>query len=975
MAKTKKAKLKLVPKTAQNNSEKKLYIVGIGASAGGLEALEIFFNNLPTKSDMAFVVISHMGTPQKSLLPELLQRHTKIKVSQIQDGTKIMPNNIYVISPGQILSTLNGFFRLIGHKESAGVTYPIDTFFKSLALDYGDRAIGVILSGTGSDGTLGLKEISKAGGLAIVEDPKEAKYDGMPKSALESGYVDFSLPVKEISQQLALHGNRAVIIPGQKKDPLIPKSYLEKIIAMIRNATGHDLSLYKTGTISRRIEKRINTHRLKNIAQYVRYLDENPQEAKLLFNETLIGVTSFFRDNKAFDILRDKIFPLMVKDKDPNYTFRFWVPGCSSGEEAYSLAIIFQEFLERTGKQYRYQIFSTDIDEAAINKARTGIYGKEISSDVSSARLKKYFSKEGDNYSIKKNIREKVVFAVQDITRDSPFSKLDMVSCRNMLIYMNQDLHQKIIPLFQYTLNPGGILFLGSSETIGSYVRNFSIIDKKWKIYRASPINYKTRLILNSSTNILKAGHCLKPDFKNSEPNMRQENKPSLESLTEKSLFSDYVPASVVINEQGDILYVHGKTGNFLEPAEGESSFNIFEMAKESLRIELRSSVRKTISQKRSMVREELQVKNNGKCQVINLITRPLLVPGTGQNLILVIFEEIKNRECVELASKKSSKSSIANRTRNEELEKELKYTKEDLQTTIEELEASNEELRSSVEELQSSNEELQSTNEELETSREELQSLNEELNTLNAEQESKVGELIETRSNFKNLMEATKIATIFLDNDLRIKSFTPEILSIFNLIPSDIGRPIIDIATNFEHVNFLHDIKKVFETLVVNEQNIKIKDGKWFHMRILPYRSLTNVIEGVVITFMDITEIKTLSRLAAVVEYSNDAVIVQDLDGSILAWNQGATKMYGWTEAEALSMNISETIPENDRKQMKLIIEKIQKDKKPVIIHAKRRNKNKEILNVSIAFALLYDDNGNAESIATTEHYISLSK
>ncbi len=740
-------------------------IVGIGASAGGLEAFEQFFAKIPPDSGMGFVLVPHLDPVHKSMMPELIQRTSRIPVSQAEEGTSVEPDHAYIIPPNKDMSILNGKLVLLHPAESRGFRHPIDFFFRALAQDQGPNAVCIILSGTGTEGTLGLKAVKGEGGLVMVQDPKEAKYDGMPASAVATGLVDDVLPAAQLPERLLGY----LKYTSLKREPSLearPEKGMadlkqQRIFSLIRAQTGHDFSLYKQNTILRRIQRRMALHQIDDISDYVVYLQNNKHEVDILFKEFLIRVTNFFRDEDAFEVLKQKVLPLITRDKSYDKPVRVWVPGCSTGEEAYSLAIILREYAQQTMSNFKIQIFATDIDSSAINIARAGTYMDNISVDVSPERLSRYFIKQGDSYKIKEELREMVVFSLHNVIKDAPFSKLDLISCRNLLIYLGSAVQKKILPLFHYALNPGGVLFLGSSENIGDSVDLFKVIDGKWKIFQTVKMKLIPPVIPGLRPNE-RFGRERGPD-KIAAVKGTQAMK--LDELTEKHLLD-----RVVFNS------VPGRKG--------------------------------------------------GK-------------PGsTGGRTEKKIEDRIS------------------------ELEHELKSTREDLQSSIEELETSNEELMSTNEELQSSNEELQSTNEELETSREELQSVNEELMTVNAELQSKIDELTQANNDMKNLVSSTRIATIFLDNSLRIKSFTPEIVALFSLIGTDIGRPISDIVSKLDYPEFIPDIREVLTTSQLKEKTIRHPEGRWYLARVLPYRLNNEAVDGVVITFVDVTAHRLLGVL-----------------------------------------------------------------------------------------------------------------
>jgi len=825
----------------------------MGASAGGLEAFEKFFQNMSSDSGMAFVLVSHLDPTHVSIMPDLLKKYTKMGVLTIEDGIAVQPNFAYVIPPNKDLAILNGTLQLIDPIDARGKRLPIDYFFRSLAQDLGERAICVILSGTGTDGTLGLKAIKGELGMTMVEDPDFAKYDGMPRSAIQSGLVDYILPPEKMPEQLIKYTKHAVqrVAPGTAPVEGTISDVLPKIFVLLRSHTGHDFSLYKKNTLCRRIERRMNVHQIDIVSNYVRYLQENPHELGTLFKELLIGVTNFFRDPEAFEVLR-KVLLKQFANRPHDYSLRVWVPGCANGEEAYSIAIIIRECMDELKRNFGVQIFGTDIDSDAIDTARAGIYPDSISADVDADRLKRFFIKEEDVYKVRKEVREMMVFAPQSIIKDPPFTKLDLLCCRNLLIYLDSELQKKIVPLFNYSLKAGGILFLGSSETIGGFADLFSVVDQKWKIYKRKDKPYGAHAVIELPVMSKRD----MPDEIQAPGELPKPGEPNISRFVEKTLLEKYAPPCVIVDQKGEVQYLHGQTGKYLAPAPGRPRWSIVDMAREGLKLQLPSAIRKAISQKKDVTYEGLRVKNNGGFILVNLTVRPVSDPQGLQGMIMVVFEDVTTPKQAESGKTKHG-SKKKTEIQLEALEQELQHTKENLKTTIEELETSNEELKSTNEELQSANEELQSANEELETSKEELQSLNEELVTVNSELEGKIEDLSESHNDIRNFMDSTEIATIFLDNELCIKMFTPPATKLMNVIETDMGRPIGHISDNLTYENLVKDAEEVLKTLVFKENEVRTKDGHWYFMRIVPYKTIDNVIDGVVITFVDIHEQK----------------------------------------------------------------------------------------------------------------------
>jgi two-component system CheB/CheR fusion protein len=945
-------------------------IVGIGASAGGLETLNAFFSIMPPDSNIAFVIIQHLSPTHKSIMASLLEKQTRMNVREIEDGIKLQANHVYLNPPGKNVAVFNRSLHLLEPIKSGTINMPVDFFFRSLSEDQGEKAIGIILSGTASDGTLGVKAIKGEGGMAMVQQPDTAKYDGMPRSAVETGLIDFILPVEKMPDTLIRYVQHPSLeLQSQIKLTDTPiKNQMQKIFSLIRTSTGHDFSNYKQTTISRRIERRLAVHQIKALSDYVLYLQKNPGEINLLFKDLVIGVTSFFRDPEAYKILEQEVLPDLLKGKGPDATIRIWVTACSTGEEAYSLAIILSELKDKSKNYFNVQIFATDIDPAAIAFARKGIYPENIGVDISSARLNQFFTKKPDGFHIKKQIREMIVFSTQNLIKDPPFSKLDMVSCRNLMIYMGNVLQKKIIPLFHYTLNQGGILFLGTSESIGGHTDLFGPIDSKWRIFaRKTSIvgrekDYLDKIYDTAQTNIItteKDGLPVKVDIR---------------SGIERALLDAYAPAGVLINDKYEILHFVGKTDRYLTPPIGKPEFNVIDMVREDLKNKLTLTIHKSIRGKKSMSCTGVKIRYDGAVCVINLSVRPLTDKRLPSGLMLVTFEDIPNADVPvkkKVGTVKTKKQNVA----LESLEQELQSTREYLQATIEELETSNEELKSTNEELQSVNEEMQSANEELETSKEELQSTNEELATVNSELQNKVDEYAKASDDMHNLLAATEIVTIFIDTDLRIKSYTPAAAGIVNLISTDIGRPLNDLKTCFPDVDLVGMAENVLKDLNTVGLDILSQDDIWYSLKIMPYRTTSNIIDGVVMTFFNVQKIKQadkLRRLATVLEDSNDAVAVLDLKGNILAWNKGAQQMYGWTESEALKMNFDEFLPDDKQgdkqDELKSIVEKLKKKVPVISFKTQRKTSAGKILDVWVAITALNDEKGRPVEIASTE-------
>lgn len=865
---------------ASSFSKTRFPVVGIGASAGGLEALEIFFAQTPSDTGMAFVVITHQHPDQPSLLAELLIRVARMKIFTIRSGMNVSPDQIYLAPPGFYVTLNRGRLRLTPTQQKVGPHLPIDYFFRSLAQERKHLAIGVVLSGTGSDGTLGLQAIKGEGGMTIVQEPESAAYDGMPRSAINTGLVDYIGAPAVIPGQLLDYGR---VLVGKSPEPSIALStqtsnIYQKIFSLIRSRTGHDFSQYKVKTISRRIERRMNIHQIDSLENYYGFLQNNPHENDILFKELLIGVTSFFREAEVFHELAEKIVPKLLSNKPEGTPIRVWVVGTSTGEEAYSLAIIFREQMERLKKHFSVQIFATDLDPQAIEIARTGCYPQGIAVQVDAERLRRYFVDNNGTYQIKKDIREMIVFAVHNIISDPPFTKLDLLSCRNLLIYLAPPLQKRLLGLFHYALLPRGLLLLGNSESIGQNSDAFSTVDKKNKIFQRQELSSAALRLADFPARIRTAERA----HSRVAASVHKFGENSMRAQVERLLLETNVPATLVVTSRGEIVYIHGRTGAFLEPATGQPDWNILEMARSGLRMPLASLLRQVVTHQDQVATQRLAFKSPDGSLMLELSARQISEPEAFQGLVLVSFTPLTTGLERPAAApvrktkggKLSTKSSQQAAPLQRELAHELQSAKDELHRMIEEQEVANEELKSTNQELQSTNEELQSTNEELETSKEELQSLNEELQTVNSELLGKIEELSQSQDDMNNLLNATQIATLFLDDQLRIKRFTTHVKKIFNLIPSDVGRSISDIASLLQYEDMISDAQEVLSTLVFKEITVKAKNASHYLMRIFPYRTAKNLIDGLVVTFVDISElIQAQKQVDAARRYADSIV------------------------------------------------------------------------------------------------------
>lgn len=860
--------------TPLSQAEISFPIIGIGASAGGLEALREFFGHMESGVQMACIVVTHQHPGHVSLLPELLSKSTRMKVVEARDGLKVERGHAYIGSPGDVLGIAHGVLYCVESEAASAPHLPIDHFFRSLAADQGKHAIGIVLSGTGTDGTFGVKAIKAEGGMVMVQKPPSAKYAGMPSSATATGLADFIMVPADMPSQLSAYIKGPYLTtPIQAPETeVLPREILRAVLKLLRGRTKQDFSSYKPTTIRRRIERRMSVHQILRPEAYVRYLQSNPHEIDTLFSELLISVTSFFRDPEAFAVLAEEALPGLLRDRGEDHTLRVWIPGCATGEEAYSVAMVLHECMEKHKKRFQVQMFGTDLDSRAIGVARKGVYEVGIKSDVSEDRLEKHFLHEDGTYQVRKELREMLIFATQSVIKDPPFTKMDLIVCRNLLIYLDGEAQRRLLPTFHYALRPQGLLFLGPSESVGGFPEMFEPVDAKWKIFRRR----------QAATRVYPRAELPDPREEGGEDGVSEKmipaDLPAGKSLTtretEKLLLARFAPASVLVDGQGTVIYIHGRTGAYLEPAEGQHPRNnVLEMAREGLGPPLAASLRRAAERKEEVVRGNLQVKTNSEFTGVDLSVTRIEEPEAIRGLFLVTMRPTGMKpKSKESKGKKEAGAEGPNRVR--ELEEELRFTRESLQTTIEELETSNEELTSTIEELQSTNEELQSTNEELETSKEELQSLNEELTTVNAELQSKLDDLARTTDDMQNLLNSTRVATIFLDDDLRVKRYTEEAKELFHLIQTDVGRPLSDLSSPLDVSTLIEDCRAVLKTLAAKEQEVRDLKGVWYNIRIMPYRTSDNMIDGVVITLMDIDRLKKMEQRAkAVGEYFENIV------------------------------------------------------------------------------------------------------
>ncbi|MBG6233461.1 two-component system CheB/CheR fusion protein [Pedobacter sp. CAN_A7] len=863
-------------------------IIGMGGSAGSFHAFETFFLHLPVPSGFAYVIIMHLDPSQHMDVAGLLQTATPMPIVEAEDGMEVQPDHVYVIPSGKDMGIHKGQLLLMQATRKRGAHMAIDYFLQSLAEDRNNMAVAIIFSGMGSDGETGVRMIKEKLGMTMTQDPESAEYSSMPLAAIKTNMVDYvllpqNMPLKLI--QYLTHPAINSLNGGSFDSERNQATQFQKILMMLRSHTGHDFSLYKKNTITRRLERRIAFHQLPDYTSYVNYLRENPDEVSLLFNELLIGVTKFFRDYQAFDTLKTYLQQLF-KIKAQADPIRVWVAGCSTGEEAYSIAIYVLEYLDslQIKQKPRVQIFATDLDANAIEHARAGYYFGNIVSEVSTARLERFFIKKDEGYVVKKEVREVVVFAQHNLIKDAPFTKLDLICCRNVMIYLTIELQKKIIPIFHYSLLNRGLLFLGPAESLGVYSDAFVTLDAKWKIYEKKEGSSVANKIADFPFDISN-------QTKNIKLELQQKQKSPISETFNKLILAKYTPASLLLTDKGEILYISGQVGKYLQINSGEAVMNIHRMIREELKHVLGNAIYQAHERRQNISVNKVKFNLDSKIELVT-ITVDYLTDIHLQGLLLVTFQDLGPYKKLRNTSKSTE---YANGGALDELEKELIYTKQQLHTTIEQMETSLAELKSTNEELQSTNEELQSTNEEALTTKEEMQSLNEELMTINLQYQIKAEESTQLNNDMKNLLDSTEIGTIFLDHQLNILRFTPQVSKLFNLIPTDVGRSIMHIVTNFDYPDLDKKIAEVIEKLNGRQIQVKTKEKEWYNLRIMPYRTIDNFIGGAVLTFTKITsnkkmelQLSTLKSFAQqIIDQRSEGVLILDQESKIMVVNQ----------------------------------------------------------------------------------------
>jgi two-component system, chemotaxis family, CheB/CheR fusion protein len=888
------------PNSQANQNDTRPVIVTIGASAGGVSALQHFFGALPEHSGAAYVVVVHLDPAHRSELPAILAAKTKMPVVQVSERQRLEVDHVYVIPPDRRLQMVDHEISTAEFDEPRGQRSPIDLFFRSVAEKLGD-GFAVILSGAGSDGAMGVRSVKEAGGIILVQDPNEAEYSSMPRSAIATGVADFVLPVRDLAKRLVdLIRIKESVIPDIRN---FDEDVLRRILAHLRVRTGHDFSKYKRSTVLRRVARRVQVTRAQDLAQYYDVMRESSEEAQALLGDLLISVTTFFRDSEAFELLARDIVPALFQDKEVDETIRVWVSGCATGEEAYSFAILLQEEASKRPIRPQIQVFGSDLDSRALASAREGRFPMAIETDVSEERLRRFFTREGDQYRVRQEVRDIVLFAVHDLLKDPPFSHVDLISCRNVLIYLDRELQEQVCSTFHYALNAGRYLFLGSSETGDNPPGLFRCIDRAARIYQSTAApGEKPRLLprllgpVRVREQVIQLGRSVNPTVALGEAAMHRR---AIEQLA---------PPSMLVDESHRVIHLSENVGRFMSPTGGPLSGDAADLVRPELRFELRSALNRVFEQQAPTLSLPILVQFNGAPHRVHLHVKPIqeTSPSEPRSAVVMFMEGEAVDEGLALLDRQAGDETVGR------LRQELELTQARLRTVREESDAANEELRAGNEELQSINEEYRSTSEELETSKEELQSINEELQTVNSELKLKVETISRAHSDLQNLVAATDFGTLFLDSTLRIKWFTEHITELFSITPTDAGRPITDFAHQLEYNELVKDARAVLADLTPIRREIRSRDGRWYDMRLRPYRTVDNKIDGVVITFLDVTERRKVAEALResehllrqekqLVELSRDPIFIWDYDDGILEWNRGCQELYGYNREEAL--------------------------------------------------------------------------
>lgn len=950
------------PTTMKPISHIPTYIVGVGASAGGLESLERLFEHMPCDTGMAFVVIQHLSPDFKTMMDELLARHTIMPVLLATDQTTIQANTVYLLPPRKEMIIAEGRLLLTDRESRNDFSLPIDRFFRSLAQDAGEQAIGIILSGSGSDGSRGIQDIRKAGGLVLSESEQTAKFNGMPLSAQATGVVNQVLAPKDMPHYLLAHADRPAQVPALIAP--VPDEGIEAIFELLRNECGIDFSHYKPSTITRRIERRLQLTHTNHLDQYLSRLRQEPEELRILYADLLIGVTRFFRDAKCFLRLEQEIIPNLIKRNDPEEQIRVWVAGCATGEEAYSLAILLHEQLTALKRPVRVKIFATDVHRSSLDTAGAGIYSEEHLVDVSQERLQRYFTRKLDGYHVVPELRQLIVFAPHNVIKDAPFTRMDLVSCRNLLIYLQQKAQKKVLSLFHFGLKTGGILLLGSSETPGDLIDEFDKVDERCKIYR------KRRDVRLGSN-----------DLHLNAPNRTALAVPALHISHEKTplldiydqLLNRYMPPAFLVNEERELLDSFGGAERLLKFKARRPSSDLLELLSVDLKATIAGGLRRARKERKVIYFSGIRINIDDHEEVFRLNIEPIINGRNGLFNFLVVFEPLPQSATPSPQLPIRDDQPLQTTHEHlEALEEELRYTKENLQATIEELETSNEELQATNEELVASNEELQSTNEE-------LNSVNEELFSVNSEYQNKIGELRELNEDMHHLLESTDIGTIFLDRHLRVRRFTPRIAEVFDLMPQDIGRPLNSFSHRLINPTLYTDLAQVLRDGQLLEREVySHQHERTYFLRLLPYRNPSRV-DGVVLTLTDITAMEQartrLKQLSAIVENSGDAIVGLDLNGHIVTWNSSAERLYGYSPLAVIGQPLATLLPPERRSEPEMFLRRIQSGESVRHVETVRLHKDGRLLDVSLTFSPVRDGEGVLTGTSCIERDIGARK
>jgi two-component system CheB/CheR fusion protein len=956
--------------------QKDFITVGIGASAGGIKALKQFFSEMPPDSGMAFAVVLHLSPKHESNLAEIIQKETAMPVKQVMGRERVVPNSVYVIPPNKNLAMVDGSITVTDIKDKRGGRVAIDLFFRTLASAYGKNSVCVVLSGTGSDGTIGLKQIKENNGFAIVQDPSDAEYDSMPLSAIGTNLVDWVLPVEKIPERLLkfkASSERMRLTDGDEEKGVPQLRGIESLpdlLTLLRIRTGHDFSTYKHATLLRRIARHLQIFEIDDIRDYIQLLRERPDDLQSLLKNLLINVTNFFRDKEAFRQLEKHVIPKLFAGKKGNESVRVWSVGCASGEEAYSLGILLSEFASKLHDPPKLQIFATDVDDEAIVEARDHVYPVGIEADVSPDRLQRFFTKEGEHYRVRKDLREIILFAPHNVLRDPPFSRLDMVVCRNLLIYLNRDAQDKVLQIFHFAIRPEGFLFLGNSESAEGQSTLFTPVDKKNRIYmrRTGAISAKEAPVLP----VIGEWQIKIPELNRSHPPERLASAGEIHY----KLVEQFAPPSVLVNEDMDIVHLSESAGRYFRFTGGEPTSNLFKAVHPDLLPDLRAGVYASQREKKNSEFDNIKVSLDGDERLVKLTVRnvdDIDIVNAGREFMLIIFEETAlepaNDSAVPAPIQLDKDEALETVTRR--LEEELRRAKDQLRYTIEQHETSMEELKAANEEHQAVNEELRSASEELETGKEELQSVNEELTTVNQELKEKVDELSRTNSDLQNLMSSTDIGTIFLDRSLRIKRFTPSVQKLFNVIATDVGRPLEHLTHKLDYESLTSDAVAVLRNLTALEDEVKDQDGNTYLLRILPYRTVEDKIEGVVLTFVDISDREVAEenlreaneRFRVIVNQASTGVIQTDLDGNFVFVNQQFCDMTGFTAAELARMNVKDITLSADIPDMLKAFDRLRHAGTPFELEKRLMKKDGKLTWVHTNVTAIRDRSGRPQS------------